>query len=468
MSVVLHRRPSSLRELGPFLAAAALILLLIAIFAASLWVRTEQHFTRMGVGERRILEQKIPVKGVRVLKPEVASAELDPNEGLIVHSHRPGLAEVIFDRADGKRFHYFVQVRGARPIRMTLSPSTRRKGVRARGRTAVAPAIVRRVVPPVPKKEPEVLPEARPKGQVVEIDKPKVEERPETAKYLSEYNSKVREETRARVTSPKRAQGVVPPSPPLPPQTAKRAQPSGGGSAPKAISGGPKPTGGGKESKTERLANAPSLPKVALAPSPEGRPHGPGAEREGGQNPGLLRPESEGHGEGHGPGEGKGDGPGNGQIDVTPRPDVIAQALGGAAPDHLKGVKEGEQTFLNTKEWKGASFFNRVKRAVAQHWNPGEVYRRRDPTGNIYGIKDRYTLVQVTLFADGSLKDRKILKPSGIDFLDEEAMGALEAAQPFPNPPPQIQDRDGLIRFAFGFYFEISDRPLFKIYRYGN
>src|SRR5207249_2051792 len=43
---------------------------------------------------------------------------------------------------------------------------------------------------------------------------------------------------------------------------------------------------------------------------------------------------------------------------------------GGPAPDHLDGVEEGDGTYLNTREWKYATFFNRVKQAVAQAWDP--------------------------------------------------------------------------------------------------
>ena len=59
-------------------------------------------------------------------------------------------------------------------------------------------------------------------------------------------------------------------------------------------------------------------------------------------------------------------------------------------PSKLDNVDEGEGTYLNTKEWKYASFFNRVKQSVSQQWNPGQQLRLRDPTGNIYGGRDRY------------------------------------------------------------------------------
>jgi len=51
---------------------------------------------------------------------------------------------------------------------------------------------------------------------------------------------------------------------------------------------------------------------------------------------------------------------------------AVLDKISGAAPnDHLSDVDEGTGTFLNTKEWKYASFFNRVKQSVGMHWTLG-------------------------------------------------------------------------------------------------
>ena len=53
-----------------------------------------------------------------------------------------------------------------------------------------------------------------------------------------------------------------------------------------------------------------------------------------------------------------------------------------------------------------------------------------------------------------------------VDFLDDEAVTAFRDAQPFPNPPPGLVDPDSkLITFRFGFYFEISGAPTFRVFR---
>lgn len=154
-----------------------------------------------------------------------------------------------------------------------------------------------------------------------------------------------------------------------------------------------------------------------------------------------------------------------GALNLLPSAAVVDKITGAAPNDHLKDVEEGDATYLSTREWKYASFFNRVKQSVGQEWNPSGQMRLRDPTGQIYGGRDRYTILTVTLDATGRLKDSFVDKSSGIDFLDLEAVKAFERAQPFPNPPPGILADDQTVRFQFGFFLELSGRPGMRLFR---
>jgi len=90
-----------------------------------------------------------------------------------------------------------------------------------------------------------------------------------------------------------------------------------------------------------------------------------------------------------------------------------------------------------------------------------------NPDGKIYGVKDRLTVLKVSLRPDGSLANVIVERPCGVDFLDDEAVSAFRKAQPFPNPPKGLVDEDSkLITFRFGFTLEIQDRPSWKIVRY--
>ena len=154
-----------------------------------------------------------------------------------------------------------------------------------------------------------------------------------------------------------------------------------------------------------------------------------------------------------------------GVLNLLPSAAVIDKITGAAPNDHLKDVDEGDGTYLSTREWKYASFFNRVKQSVSQEWSPTSQLRLRDPTGQIYGGRDRYTILTVTLDGTGRLKDAFVDKSSGLDFLDLEAIKAFERAQPFPNPPPAILATDQTVRFQFGFFLELSGRPGMRLFR---
>ena len=154
-----------------------------------------------------------------------------------------------------------------------------------------------------------------------------------------------------------------------------------------------------------------------------------------------------------------------GALNLLPSAAVVDKITGAAPNDHLKDVDEGDGTYLSTREWKYASFFNRVKQSVSQEWNPSNQMRLRDPSGQIYGGRDRYTILTVTLDPNGHLKDAFVDKSSGLDFLDLEAIKAFERAQPFPNPPPGILATDQTVRFQFGFFLELSGRPGMRLFR---
>jgi TonB family protein len=134
----------------------------------------------------------------------------------------------------------------------------------------------------------------------------------------------------------------------------------------------------------------------------------------------------------------------------------LAEEAGPSPSSRVADVAEGSETVLNADRHRFADFFLRVKREVELEWTPAAVYRRHDPTGERFGVKDRYTLLGVTLDPAGNLVKLVTSRASGMDFLDEEARRAMRSAAPFPNPPRGLVDADGLIRFEFGFWFEIS------------
>jgi hypothetical protein len=123
-----------------------------------------------------------------------------------------------------------------------------------------------------------------------------------------------------------------------------------------------------------------------------------------------------------------------------------------ASDDYVSDVdKEGDSNLLNTVPFKFAGFFERVKERVKEQWDPNRVYQLRDPTGQLYGHKDRLTVLHITLDSGGNVLETNLETKSGLKFLDDEAVRAFWAAGPFVNPPRGLLDADGKIKFDFGF-----------------
>ncbi|MBN1945626.1 MAG: TonB family protein [Bradymonadales bacterium] len=131
--------------------------------------------------------------------------------------------------------------------------------------------------------------------------------------------------------------------------------------------------------------------------------------------------------------------------------------------DHLN-LPQGDRTEINSIENLYWSYWDRLKNQVRPYWRPAHIYRMRDPSGRIYGVEDRYTVVRVTLNGDGSLRHLFLERSSDLDFLDREAMQAIRQAEPFANVPEGLKDERGLLSFRFGFYFEVSSSS-FRIRR---
>lgn len=290
------------------------------------------------------------------------------------------------------------------------------------------------------------------KGQVVDLPKPINERRPDKARFLSEYDSKVKKQTRApKNNRPGRLRAQQAPTP-------QRRRSAASPAARRQLA-----------RKLMKLAMRqpkvqPDLPKSQLPKAQKG--DSKSTDRDTVKQPKQVKPKVRVKVVGKAPKTQK---PAKGakKLNLKLSQEELAKIVGGGVNDHLKDVEKGKHTLLNSKRWRFASFFNRVKRRVAQNWHPNRVYRRRDPSGRIYGFKDRLTVLRVKLTPKGQLKGVHLEKASGVGFLDDEAVRAFKLAQPFPNPPRGLVDaKTGLISFRFGFMFEISRRPSFKIFRY--
>jgi TonB family protein len=275
--------------------------------------------------------------------------------------------------------------------------------------------------------------EEDPSGNLVQNHAvPKDERPPENTDRVSEFDSRVDEETRA----PTRPDGA--PQPPTKPGDTPQADRG------KQLTKFPSPAESQSESKAERDAK--------------------GEEGEGSEvADDNIREDEEGS-----IGSMMGEGGGQKAPGIAGSPDMLRRTFGGPGSiDQLKDVDEGEANILNSRRSRFASFFNRVRDQVAQHWHPDIVHAQRDPEGKVHGNKTRITKLLIRLNRDGTVKRIVVDKPSGVGYLDEEAIRAVRTAQPFTNPPPQLIDTNsGFIDFGFRFIFELDGSR--RIFRYSR
>jgi TonB family protein len=296
--------------------------------------------------------------------------------------------------------------------------------------------------------------------QVVETVKPTTEQAPDNARLLSEYDTKVekekvnrgaRNEPMVAKAKPEELQPAQKPpdepsvqklQPDRDPGHAERA-PDKPGMLSMRNPGLPHPSETPQDAKTRGDQGA--TPSVATA---DGIAHrrGDGDIEQDKHERGELSPGQNGAGGGAPP-----------VPNLQPSREQLERALGGGNVDHLDDVDNGDETALSSKRWVYASFFNRLKRQVAQNWDPGSVWRRGDPTGHVWGFQTRITEVRVSLTPKGELTRIVVTQSCGVGDLDDEAIRAFHAAAPFPNPPEGlVSAKTNQITFAFSFFFEIG------------
>lgn len=279
-------------------------------------------------------------------------------------------------------------------------------------------------------------------GQVVDVPAPQREEVPDSAKFLSNYNTKVEREVKAR----RRPSGERRAGAPGP--TGRQAIKADGEQALK------RPEMKDSKATVDQAESGAPAPKVkddALRPGNEKLLKGMEM---------MLVPSLTGSGRG-------------GLHNMQALGGIGGNGQGGSAgmvfQDALMGVpEEGDLTLVNSRKFKYFEYFQRMKDAIRGTWLPSERYRARDPYGKVYGDRDRLTILAVVLNSKGAVTRIDVLQGSGLEFLDDEAVRAFREAGPFPNPPAGLIDDRGQIAFSFGFLLELGQSRARTFWNSGN
>jgi TonB family protein len=125
--------------------------------------------------------------------------------------------------------------------------------------------------------------------------------------------------------------------------------------------------------------------------------------------------------------------------------------------DHLKNVDNGFETMLNSREFVYYTYYQRIRGQIRQYWEPSiraKVRKVFAEGRSIASTRDHITRVIIVLDRNGALQKVQVVGESGVRDLDDAAVDAFRAAEPFPNPPKGLIETDGTIRIQWDFILE--------------
>ncbi len=122
--------------------------------------------------------------------------------------------------------------------------------------------------------------------------------------------------------------------------------------------------------------------------------------------------------------------------------------------DYVKGMKESDQTALNTKEFLFYGYFQRIRERLDRAWV--KILRVKlalyyNSGHQLANDMDHTTQVLVVLNRTGEIVRVELVNESGTRALDDAAIEAFNQAGPFPNPPKGMTDVNGEVRVPWDF-----------------
>jgi TonB family protein len=226
--------------------------------------------------------------------------------------------------------------------------------------------------------------------QIADIAPPEKEEKPDDAKFLGLYDSKVKQETVGASTGPSSHAAGKPLS---------------------------------HKELTEKLEKNPEKPpKSAVKP--------PSSDEEG-VKVAMKTPPKE----------------------TKPEDNVGGGSNGedyfeGLSNDYFPDYKVGDRTYLNVFKFPKIGYFVRMKKIFRTTFNPVPALRQsflQIQRGQVEVV------LGVTVDKAGKLSDLMIIHSSGLETYDAEAMRTIRDSAPFASPPSDLLNGPGVLRMAWTF-----------------
>ncbi len=129
---------------------------------------------------------------------------------------------------------------------------------------------------------------------------------------------------------------------------------------------------------------------------------------------------------------------------ITERPLPSLKELLPSASWSSSGPHGDVPISLNTNDPVYVTYFTKIKQLIENQWEYPEVALR-------YGLQGRLSL-QFTIGANGQLEQLRLIRSSGSQVLDDEAVRAIRAAAPFPPIPSWIKPSPLLISASMEYH----------------
>lgn len=357
------------------------------------------------------------------------------------------------------------------PTSVAFRPLTPEQWARNRGVSDVRPQPPSKAAAkpqPTEEKPPEKKEEEVKGGQIVRVQ-PGNDQAPDPdSKYLAESNNRVEKETRAREQTADYRNAAPQRSSPNPsrPSPSPNGQEGQGGNLGSAND--PRVAQEARRPQRTELPDVKAQQEIALR---DPRSPGPGAsvrnQREKAPlkgnsdhlriDPGADGPEQEAS-------EGRAGRAGG--LQLTPSDETLAKVVGAAPNDSLEDVEEGQGTFLNTRQFKYATYYTQVAEAVFSKFDSDAFIReyvRRDPTGQIYGGRLLKSFVVLTIDAKGNVQGSEIALQSVLGFFDLALKRAADRVSRVGPPPAGLLAGEATVEIPVGISTLLGRRSSFTI-----
>lgn len=123
---------------------------------------------------------------------------------------------------------------------------------------------------------------------------------------------------------------------------------------------------------------------------------------------------------------------------------------GSMPEDFYPDYKRGAHTYLNVLKHPDVGYFVMLKRVFKMAWDPTHVLMMQRVNGEVSRGSINVVL-GVAINKSGELKELFVLRGSGNDGYDQEALRAVKVSSPFGPPPEKILQPDGILRVSWTF-----------------